>query len=57
MGRPRFGIGYQREHTLQGIAQDFGLTQERIRQIEFKALQRLREPENTRRLLPLAVLQ
>ena len=55
--RMRFGIGYQREHTLQEIAQDFGLTRERIRQIEFKALQRLREPENTRRLLPLAVLQ
>lgn len=37
--RMRFGIGYEREHTLQEIAQEFGLTRERIRQIEVKALQ------------------
>jgi RNA polymerase primary sigma factor len=55
--RMRFGIGYDREHTLQEIAQDFGLTRERIRQLELKALQRLRQPENTQRLLPLMTVQ
>jgi RNA polymerase primary sigma factor len=55
--RMRFGIGYDREHTLQEIARDFGLTRERIRQIELKALRKLREAENTRRLLPLITIQ
>ena len=55
--RMRFGIGFDREHTLEEIAQDFGLTRERIRQIETKALQRLRGPENARRLRPLVSLQ
>ena len=55
--RMRFGIGFDREHTLEEIAQDFGLTRERIRQIECKALQRLRGPENARRLRPLASVQ
>ena len=40
----RFGIGYDREHTLQEIGKEFELTRERIRQIESKALQALREP-------------
>jgi RNA polymerase primary sigma factor len=55
--RMRFGIGYEREHTLAEIANDFGLTRERIRQIELKALQKLRQPENTQRLLPLMTIQ
>ena len=55
--RMRFGIGFEREHTLEEIAQDFGLTRERIRQIEIKALQRLRGPENVRRLRPLMSIQ
>jgi len=55
--RMRFGIGYDREHTLQEIAQDFGLTRERIRQIELKGLQRLRNPENAHRLRPLMTIQ
>ena len=55
--RMRFGIGFEREHTLEEIAQDFGLTRERIRQIEIKALQRLRGPENVRRLRPLVSIQ
>ncbi len=42
--RMRFGIGYEREHTLQEIGAAFELTRERIRQIEAKALQSLREP-------------
>ncbi|MBV8731293.1 MAG: sigma-70 family RNA polymerase sigma factor [Acidobacteriia bacterium] len=55
--RMRFGIGFDREHTLEEIAQDFGLTRERIRQIEMKAMQKLRSPENTHRLLPLMTIQ
>src|SRR5215472_4821731 len=51
--RMRFGIGYEREYTLQEIAGDFGLTRERIRQIEGKALQKLRSSDSTRRLHPL----
>jgi len=55
--RMRFGIGFDREHTLEEIAFDLGLTRERIRQIETKALQRLRGPENVQRLRPLIRLQ
>ena len=55
--RMRFGIGCEREHTLEEIAQDVGLTRERIRQIEMKALQRLRAPEYLRRLRPLCSVQ
>lgn len=42
--RMRFGIGFDREHTLQEIGQEFALTRERIRQIETKALALLRDP-------------
>jgi RNA polymerase primary sigma factor len=55
--RMRFGIGFDREHTLEEISQEFGLTRERIRQIEAKAIQRLRGPENARRLKTLMSLQ
>ena len=55
--RMRFGIGYEREHTLQEIADEFGLTRERIRQIEVKALQKLRSSENATRLQPLMTIQ
>jgi len=55
--RMRFGIGFEREHTLEEIAQNFGLTRERIRQIESKALQHLRGPANARRLRPLSSVQ
>ena len=55
--RMRFGIGYDREHTLQEIADEFGLTRERIRQIEKKALQTLRNFENATLLQPLITLQ
>lgn len=55
--RMRFGIGCDREHTLEEIAHDFGLTRERIRQIEVKALQKLRSPEYTHRLQPLLTVQ
>lgn len=55
--RMRFGIGCSREHTLEEIAQEFGLTRERIRQIESKVLQRLRAPEYARRLKALLSVQ
>jgi len=51
--RMRFGIGYDRDHTLQEIAGEFGLTRERIRQIELKSLQRLRGSDYARRLQAL----
>ena len=46
--RMRFGIGFDREHTLQEIGQAFELTRERIRQIETKALTALRDPRFAR---------
>ncbi len=48
--RMRFGIGTEREHTLREIGKAFGLTRERIRQIEMKALRDLRKPETAERL-------
>jgi RNA polymerase primary sigma factor len=51
--RLRFGIGYENEHTLEEIGQEFHLTRERIRQIEAKALGHLRAPERARRLRAL----
>ena len=51
--RMRFGIGYEREHTLGEIAEQFHLSRERVRQIEAIALRRLRKPECSLRLRPL----
>ena len=51
--RMRFGIGCDREHTLEDIGQEFALTRERIRQIEAKALRALRGPDRARRLRAL----
>jgi RNA polymerase primary sigma factor len=51
--RLRFGIGCEREHTLQEIGREFDVTRERIRQIETKALQALRDPEKAIRLRQL----
>ena len=48
--RLRFGIGHDREHTLQEIGKKFDLTRERIRQIELKALAVLRDPKHSERL-------
>jgi RNA polymerase primary sigma factor len=46
--RMRFGLGNNRAHTLEEVGQKFGLTRERIRQIEGRALRRLRHPSLAR---------
>ena len=48
--RMRFGIGEKKNYTLEEVGQDFGITRERIRQIEEKALRRLRHPTRARQL-------
>jgi RNA polymerase primary sigma factor len=48
--RMRFGIGERRDHTLEEIGQDFDVTRERIRQIEAKALRKLRHPTRSKQL-------
>jgi RNA polymerase primary sigma factor len=50
----RFGIGGSGEHTLQQVAMEFGVTRERIRQIEAKALAKLRHPARARKLAGFA---
>jgi RNA polymerase primary sigma factor len=47
--RMRFGIGEAREHTLEELGERFSITRERIRQIEEKALRKLRSPVGSRR--------
>ena len=51
--RMRFGIGCKRAHTLGEIGQEFNVTRERIRQIEAKALLKLRSPGRARSLQAL----
>lgn len=48
--RKRFGIGVESEHTLEEVGQDFDVTRERIRQIESKALRKLRHPSRSKLL-------
>src|SRR5262249_53886791 len=46
--RMRFGIGMNKDHTLEEVGQRFSVTRERIRQIEAKALRKLRHPSRSR---------
>jgi RNA polymerase primary sigma factor len=52
--RKRFGIGEATDHTLEEVGQDFAVTRERIRQIEAKALAKLRHPTRSKKLRSFA---
>jgi RNA polymerase primary sigma factor len=48
--RMRFGLGMNSDHTLEEVGQQFSVTRERIRQIEAKALRKLKHPSRSRQL-------
>ncbi|MDE2977213.1 MAG: sigma-70 family RNA polymerase sigma factor, partial [Acidobacteriota bacterium] len=50
--RMRFGVGEGSEHTLEEVGKSFNVTRERIRQIESKALRKLRHPDWAQKLRP-----
>ena len=45
---PRFGLGMNSDHTLEEVGQQFSVTRERIRQIEAKALRKLKHPSRSK---------
>jgi RNA polymerase primary sigma factor len=48
--RMRFGIGMNTDHTLEEVGQQYAVTRERIRQIEAKAIRKLKHPSRSRML-------
>jgi RNA polymerase primary sigma factor len=46
----RFGIGMNTDHMLENVGQQFSVTRERIRQIEAKALRKLKHPSRSRKM-------
>ena len=48
--RMRFGIGVNNDHTLEEVGKEFDVTRERIRQIEAKAIRKLRHPARSQHL-------
>jgi len=48
LARMRFGIGMNKDHTLEEVGRQFSVTRERIRQIEAKALRKLKHPSRSR---------
>jgi len=50
--RLRYGLGGEEEHTLEQIGQSLGLSRERVRQLEARALKKLRETQPAQRLQP-----
>ena len=55
--RMRFGIGEKTDHTLEEVGRDFEVTRERIRQIEAKALAKLRHPSSPGGIRGLAAIE
>ena len=55
--RMRFGIGMNSDHTLEEVGQQFSVTRERIRQIEAKALRKLKHPSRSKNLKVFLIIK